>query len=454
MIDDAALRRLAAHEREVTLFDGIPRRLQLARGVGIEGHQENAAGAAIQPVHGVHRVTHPLARGVERGRAVIGPTAVHQHPRRFRQRQQMVVAVQQHRRYCCRMSDGKQRDGDAKQRGIEAENRDFLRYDQVDKQQRYRLAESADPAAEEFDDSFTIRTVDLGGAPETVAAELGAALREIGFAILVGHGIDTRLFDDAERAVFELFTQTPAETKLRFRAQRFGSVNQGYFPIKETSNIHPDLVEGWVFCRRAFDPAHAADFWPDAKFQHIFGRLCRANEALIVPIMQAMLRALGADPQLYDARLGATNFGLRLNYYPAVPAEHSGAGRLLGHEDTDLFTLLPAPRIEGLQVLNRRSNKWIRLDAPPGAIILNTGDYMQRISNDILPSTTHRVSRPRDPALAAQPRASFPMNVYLWENELLEVLPGLPNPKYEPIRAETFHTRITAKYYGDDYATG
>ena len=354
------------------------------------------------------------------------------------------------------MSDGKQRDDDAKQRGIEAENRDFSRYDQVDKQQRYRLAESADPAAEEFEHAFNIRTVDLSGNPETVAAELGSALREIGFAILVGHGVDTRLFDQAERAVFELFTQTPEQDKLRFRAQRFGSVNQGYFPIKETSNIHPDLVEGWVFCRRAFDPARVADFWPDAKYQEIFGRLCRANEALILPIMQAMLRSLGVDPHHYDRRLTGTNFGLRLNHYPPVPDDdaRSGAGRLLGHEDTDLFTLLPAPRIEGLQVLNRRSKKWIRLDALPGAIILNTGDYMQRISNDILPSTTHRVSRPRDPALAAEPRASFPMNVYVWEDELLEVLPGLPNPKYEPIRAETFHTRITAKYYGDDYATG
>lgn len=57
--------------------------------------------------------------------------------------------------------------------------------------------------------------------------------------------------------------------------------------------------------------------------------------------------------------------------------------------------------------------KWIRLTAPPGTIILNTGDYMQRITNDILPSTTHRVSKPRDPQLRSQTRVSFPMNVYL-----------------------------------------
>ena len=44
------------------------------------------------------------------------------------------------------------------------------------------------------------------------------------------------------------------------------------------------------------------------------------------------------------------------------------------------------------------------------------------------------------------------MAVYVWENEMLEVLHGLANPKYEPIRAITFHTRSTAKFYGDDYA--
>ena len=91
----------------------------------------------------------------------------------------------------------------------------------------------------------------------------------------------------------------------------------------------------------------------------------------------------------------------------------------------DLFTFLPAPALEGLQVLNRANMRWIRLEAPRGSIVLNTGDYMQRISNDVLPSTTHRVSPPRDPALRRKPRVSFPMAVYVWEDELLEVLPGL-----------------------------
>jgi isopenicillin N synthase-like dioxygenase len=170
--------------------------------------------------------------------------------------------------------------------------------------------------------------------------------------------------------------------------------------------------------------------------------------------MQSLLRFLGCDPHLYDRRLTGTNFGLRLNYYPPLRPEDeaSAAGRLLGHEDVDMFTFLPAPRIEGLQVLNRANMKWVRLDAPAGSIVLNTGDYVQRISNDVFPSTTHRVSPPREPSLRRQPRVSFPMAVYVWEDEMLEVLPGLGAPRYEPVRAIEFHTRTTSKFYGDDYA--
>jgi len=349
---------------------------------------------------------------------------------------------------------------------VDAKNRDFIRFEQVEKGQEYRLAEA--DQAEQFDEEFRIRTCDLGrflrGDEQDrrlFARDLGEALQEIGFAILEGHGVDPRLYGEAEERTVELFTRPSLEAKLRYRAQRHGSVNQGYFPIKETSDIHPDLVEGWVFCRRAFDldprpdrVYDAKDYWPIPNAEPFFRRLCREHEKLVVPIMQSILAYLGSDPHRYDRRLTGTNFGLRLNYYPPVGGEDdaSGAARLLGHEDVDLFTLVPAPRIEGLQVLNRANRKWIRLDAPAGTIILNTGDYMQRITNDILPSTTHRVSKPRDPALRRRERVSFPFNVYLWEDETLEVLPELPDPKYPPIKALTFHTRITSKYYGEGYA--
>jgi isopenicillin N synthase-like dioxygenase len=344
-------------------------------------------------------------------------------------------------------------------------NRDFEKYDQVVKSHTYRLAEGE---GDEFDEDYRIAVLDFepflhGNAADKarLAEEFAGALQEIGFAVLVGHGVDAALYDETHDQVIDLFTATSLADKMRFRAERFGSVNQGYFPIEETSDIHPDLVEGWVWCRRAFDipqrlegPFRPDEFWPRSHYEPQFRRLVLAHEKLFKPIAQAMFEGLGVDPHVYDDKLTGTNFGLRLNYYPPMSGDQdrSGAGRLLGHEDVDLFTILPATRMEGLQVWNHRSGKWVRMRAPRGSIIINTGDYMQRISNDILPSTTHRVGKPGDGSHLSEARVSFPMAVYVWEEEVLEVLPGLGPPKYEPVRAIAFHTRSTSKFYGDDYA--
>ncbi|MFL6851509.1 MAG: 2OG-Fe(II) oxygenase family protein [Sphingomicrobium sp.] len=348
---------------------------------------------------------------------------------------------------------------------VRAINRDFEKYDQVRKGHTYRLAENEDDA---FDDDYEIATLDFGqflrGNAEDkarFAAEFAGALRDIGFSVLTGHGVDPALYDEMHDGVLDLFTTTSMADKMRFRAARSGSVAQGFFPLEETSEIHPDLVEGWVWCRRAFDipqdrdgPFRAEEFWPDAAYEQRFRRLVLAHEPLFKPLAQAMFQGLGVDPHAYDDKLTRTNFGLRLNYYPPMTGEQdsSGAGRLFGHEDVDLFTILPATRVDGLQVWNHRSGKWVRMRAPHGSIIINTGDYMQRITNDALPSTTHRVGKPSDRSHLTSARVSFPMAVYVWEDEVLEVLPGLGEPKYPPVKAITFHTRSTSKFYGDDYA--
>ena len=353
---------------------------------------------------------------------------------------------------------------DLKDKGINALNQEFSRFEQVHKGQSYQLAEKAE--LEQFDEDYEIPSCDMSSFFEGGEAgkaqfseQLGAALEGIGFAILTGHGIDADLYRKANQRVIDFFENTPRDERMPFLAQRSGSVNQGYFPVRETTIIHPDMVEGWVFCRRAFHLDKAAEFnesafWPRPGYEPVFRQLVQAQEGLVLPVMQSLLQYLGCDPHHFDEKLSATNFGFRLNYYPPLNNSDraTGAGRMLGHEDVDLFTFLPAPDVEGLQVLNRQNMKWIRLNAPPGSIILNTGDYMQRISNDIFPSTTHRVSPPADPALNSQPRVSIPMAIYVWEDEILEVLPGTGEAKYPPISAIRFHTAITSKYYGEDYA--
>ena len=158
------------------------------------------------------------------------------------------------------------------QDGIHAQNKDFEKFEGVNKTQEYNLVENKN--LDQFDDEFEVKTCDMddffnGGdeGKRTFAQNLGTALEEIGFAVLSGHGVDTNLYEQAEAKVNELFTTTTLEQRLKFEARRHGSVNQGYFPIKKTTIIHPDLVEGWVFCRRAFELAgndnfKAGDFWP------------------------------------------------------------------------------------------------------------------------------------------------------------------------------------------------
>ena len=347
------------------------------------------------------------------------------------------------------------------EKGIEANNQDFKKYEQVDKLQRYRLSEGAE---EEFDEDYEITTCDLSlllngnqNEKEKFIQDFGSSLEDIGFAILIGHDIDVNFYADAYSKVKEMFEELSLEEKMKFRAERHGSVNQGYFPIKETTIIHPDMVEGWVFCRRAFDldenPNYEVEkFWTKAEYERSFRNVVANHEKLILPLMQSILSYLGEDPHAYDEKLTRTNFGFRLNYYPAITStDESGGGRMLGHEDVDLLTILPASNVEGLQALYRKSMKWVRVNPPANSIIINTGDYMQRITNNRLPSTTHRVSKPRDAQQFAEPRITIPMAVYVWEDEILEVLPNQGEAVYPPIKAETFHTRITSKYYGDDY---
>src|SRR3982750_3967136 len=220
---------------------------------------------------------------------------------------------------------------------IHALNRDFVKYDQVEKAHTYGLAEHE---SDEFEDEYEIATLDIdpflrGDAADKArfAEAFGAALHEIGFAVLTGHGVDPALYDEMDDAVLDLFESTRLAEKMRFRGERYGSVNQGYFPIEETSDIHPDLVEGWVWCRRAFDvpqkrdaPFRAEDYWPRAEYERQFRRLVLAHERLFKPIAQAMFQGLGCDPHIYDDKLTGTNFGLRLNYYPPMSEDQSRSG--------------------------------------------------------------------------------------------------------------------------------
>ena len=122
----------------------------------------------------------------------------------------------------------------------------------------YHLVEQAEDTFEPDDSAIAVVDLSLllhGTAEERerFVSSLGDSLRTCGFAVLVGHGVDEALAAQAPEEIESFFTRHSMATKRQFGARRKGSVNQGYFGVAETSNLQPDMVEGWVFCRRAFD---------------------------------------------------------------------------------------------------------------------------------------------------------------------------------------------------------
>ncbi|MEV2226347.1 2OG-Fe(II) oxygenase family protein [Nocardia vinacea] len=328
----------------------------------------------------------------------------------------------------------------------------------VNKDLDYSLEESLDDV---FDDSFEPPVCDMSDLAGDSAAQkrfidvLGRAMEDTGLAILINHGIDIDSLQFTDAAALELFDSVPEERKLKFAATDYvygGAFRRGYFAVQAWTPTRPNAVEAWEFFRDSFrvpgeDYAKALTFWPDEKFETALRPYWQACEEMTLPLVQALLRYLDIDPSIYDAELSPPYGVLRINHYPANDTVNTG--RFMTHEDYGLITLLPANPIEGLQVFHPQRKTWIRVAAPPGSMILNSGDWLQMVSNDRFRSCSHRVCAPRDPEHRAVSRISVPYLVLPRENSVLEVWPGF-TPKYRPIGAKDFMAKLAGKYVDYD----
>ncbi|HEY6868446.1 MAG TPA: 2OG-Fe(II) oxygenase family protein, partial [Novosphingobium sp.] len=110
-----------------------------------------------------------------------------------------------------------------------------------------------------------------------------------------------------------------------------------------------------------------------------------------------------------------------LLHYPPVPDAPEGAIRAGAHEDINLITLLLGAEEAGLELLGK-DGRWIEVSPPPGALAVNIGDMLQRLTNHVLPSTTHRVRNPAG-ARAAYSRYSMPFFLHLRSDFRFKTLP-------------------------------
>lgn len=230
--------------------------------------------------------------------------------------------------------------------------------------------------------------------------EIGSAYSDIGFVAIENHGIDKNLIASLYEQI-EKFFSLPDETKKKYENVEGGQRAYTSFGKEHAKDSNKgDLKEFWHF-GQILDPADPLRAeYPDnvevaelPEFNHFGLKAYTAFEETGKVILQSLALYLGLDEYYFDKWVDRGNSILRPIYYPPITEAPKGAVRAGAHEDINLITLLVGASADGLEVQDREGN-WIPAKAKKDQIVVNVGDMLQRLSNDKLKSTTHRVVNP------------------------------------------------------------
>jgi isopenicillin N synthase-like dioxygenase len=300
-----------------------------------------------------------------------------------------------------------------------------------------------------------IPSVDLAhfvhGTPEQkqqFVKELGQAYEEIGFVAVKNPLISD---DDIKQLyqVVEAFYNLPVETKLKYERPELAG-QRGYtgFGKEHAKDSNAgDLKEFWHFGQEVTDNDPIKEKYPAnvhvdeiPSFFEIGMKAYKDLENTGKHLLQAIALHLDLDENWFDAHIHNGNSILRPIHYPPITSEPKNAVRAGQHEDINLITLLIGASAEGLQVLNK-NNEWVSVTALPDHIVVNVGDMLERLTNDKLKSTTHRVVNPPREKWHT-PRFSIPFFLHPRMEMNLACLPSCvpagETPKYAPITAIEF----------------
>ena len=273
-----------------------------------------------------------------------------------------------------------------------------------------------------------IASVSLHTPLADLADELGNSFAEYGFAIVRDHGIPSDLIARAEeksRAFFAL----PEEVKMQYHLKGMGGA-RGYTPFgierAKDAQVH-DLKEFW-HVGRTLPPGHPLEqymqpnVWPEEveSFRDTFETLFGEFEKCGLRILSAIALHLGLEEHFFDPTVKDGNSVMRLLHDPPVPVEAEGRIRAAAHEDINTITLLLGAEEAGLELLTK-DGRWLPVSPPEGALAVNIGDMLQRLTNGRLRSTTHRVINPVGER-ARFPRYSMPFFLHFRPDFLIEAL--------------------------------
>ncbi|WP_316813662.1 isopenicillin N synthase family dioxygenase [Pedobacter heparinus] len=234
--------------------------------------------------------------------------------------------------------------------------------------------------------------------------ELGRAFNDSGFVTITNHGVSQELIDKLYKNIRDAFGLSPEQKKKYEKADLAGQ--RGYTsPGKETAKgaKTADLKEFWQIGQEVMDKDPIKAQYPDneyleeiPEFNEVTREIYQRLEANGKHLLRAIATYLNLRVDYFDQHVHNGNSILRgIHYFPienpdALPDDAVRAG---AHEDINLITLLIGASADGLEVLTR-SNEWLPIKAQHTDIVVNVGDMLQRLTNNKLKSTTHRVVNP------------------------------------------------------------
>jgi isopenicillin N synthase-like dioxygenase len=259
-----------------------------------------------------------------------------------------------------------------------------------------------------------------------VAAELDRACSDVGFYVIVGHGVDAELIEQVE-AVSRQFFNLSIDEKMKVHiGETPGAV--GYAAVGDTALAYtrrqvapPDLNESFQIAKvdvtddPYFQSAAARGLvprnrWPErpAALKALYTKYYLRMGALAADVMRLSALALDLPETYFNDKIDRHISRLNVRLYPEQKiAPLPGQLRAAAHTDYGTVTILkPGDSVGGLQFADADGN-WQDVPVIPGSFVVNQGDLMARWTNDRWRSALHRVANPPEEANGGSRRLSI-----------------------------------------------
>lgn len=308
----------------------------------------------------------------------------------------------------------------------------------------------------EAEDNIAVKTIPwvdmndfLHGSSEdkiNIATQFGTALEEIGFVAVTHIGLKKQTIDQAY-AMAERYFELPEEIKLKNRSV---DNHRGFVPFGTEHAKYTDIIDLKEFYQTT-GPTQPDELWPSLpNFKSIMLALYDELRNCMSYCLQATAIYLGynhpTEQTILSDLLGNGEGVMRILHYPPInPLQcPPGAIRSAPHEDLGVMTVIPRATRSGLQVKTRQG-EWIDVIVPDGAAIVNSGDTLSYITNNRIPSTTHRVINP--PNTDQTHRYSIPFFGGFPFDTVLEVLDKCKQTNNSALKTKvTFGEFLTTRY--------